>query len=262
MNAVNRLQCNVPADWRDDFSRCLYEWQGLESAGLALIAAYFGARYLKRQIKQASEHRQDEISRRHNAARLALPLALASISELLQEAADEIAGEIEQFEDEGYETAIDAVLGGKHDRKRFDRVSLPDGILQSFEKFVESLTLAQDIRHVGELISSLQIFLSRYNEFDLKGIAPRIGLEGLLLDAATIKLLNDEIYNYARFVDEGPFGIVGTGSVAEAWDKIHGKAQGLVFGRRSPDLFFAALKKDVGRSKQQGISPWIEKFEL
>lgn len=261
MSIVERLRCDVPGDWLDDFSQCLFEWQALEGAGLALLAAFIGAWFLKGQIKQAGDHRKDEIARRHNAARITLPLALASVSELIHESVDEIAAELEQFGPEGFDRTLDAILSEKASRLRFAPLNLSDDVILAFRQLVESLSNNVDIRHVAELIASLQVYLSRFNGFDLKGGGSRSGLEGLLLDAAKIQLLNDNIYNYARFVDDRPFGIVGVSPRSEAWEKIRGKAQGLVFRRRSPDFFFPAINEAIDRYKKANVSPWNEKIE-
>jgi hypothetical protein len=260
MSNTDLARCDIPPDWVSDFSQCLYEWQGLEGAGLALLAAFVGAWFLKSQIKQAGDHRKDEIARRHNAARLTLPLALASVSELIQKTVHQIAYELEQFGPDGFRKAFDANVEGKGHRRSFDPVRLSDDVISAFRQLVESLTDHQDVRHVAELVASLQIYSSRYDDFDLHGAGSRTNLEGLLLDAAKIQLLNDKIYNYARFVDDASFGVVGVGSVADAWDEIHGKAQGLVFRRDSPDFFFPAFQERIDRYKERGLSPWIEKF--
>jgi hypothetical protein len=102
--------------------------------------------------------------------------------------------------------------------------------------------------------------LSRYNDFKLDQAGAKLGLASLLLDAAKVKLLNDRIFNYARFVDDDSFGIVGVVGTADAWDEIHGSAQSLVFLRDSPDVFFPDFEELIERYKEQDISPWIEKF--
>lgn len=82
-----------------------------------------------------------------------------------------------------------------------------------------------------------------------------------MIDAAKVKLLNDRIFNYSRFVDEGSFGIVDIFSAAEVWDEIHKSAQSLVFRREIPDIFFADFQDRIQRYKERDVSPWIEKLE-
>ena len=259
MSELDVLRCDNPADWVSDLSQCLYDWQALEAAGLALLAAGISVAFLQRQIKQAREHRADEISRRHKAARLTLPLALAAVSELVQTIAEEVGDEFESFGPDGSRT-IEAILDKESDRARFEPALLPNEVLGSFEDFVASLDHERDVRHVAELVASIQILLSRYNGFDLPQAGAQHNLAGLLLDAAKVKLLNEKIYNYARFVDDSSFGIVGVLTPAEAWDEIHGKAQGLVFHRQSPDVFFPDLKNRIDSYKEHNVSPWNEKF--
>lgn len=254
------VRCATPPDWVSNFSQCLYDWQGLEAAVLALFAAGISVVFLRRQINQQQVDRADEIARRHNAARLTLPLALAAVSELVQKIADEAAEEFEKFGPDGFSKTFDAILEGGEPRHTFDPLALPNEVIGSIEKFVASLANPRDIRHVAELVASIQILLSRYNGFDLQQAGAQHNLSGLLLDAAKVKLLNEKIYNYARFVDDVSFGIVGVITPAEAWDQIYGKAQGLVFHRQSPDIFFPDLGRRIGGYKEHNVSPWNEKF--
>lgn len=260
MNATDLVRCDVPADWINTFSQCLYEWQGIEGALLALLAAGASIWFLQKQINQTQRHRTDELARRHNAARLTLPLTLSSISELVQSMANEIAVEFEKFGPDGFSKTFDAILEQGQVRSRFSPVTLPSEILASFQDFVSSLTHERDVRHVAELIGSIQILISRYNSFDINQTAASTNLIGLLLDCAKTKLLNEKIFNYARFVDDSEFGIIDKNSTANAWDEIHGAAQGLVFSRASPDAFFPELEQRIQQYKEHGVSPWMEKF--
>jgi hypothetical protein len=258
--AASQANCDVPADWTMDFSQCLYEWQGLEAAGLALVAAAIGATVILRQITQAREHREDEIARKHRAARLSLPLSLSAVSDLVQSIADNLADEFEQYAPNSEQKDIDAILDGRACRTRFEPVSLPHEVIHSFERFVESLEREEDIRHVAELMASIQILVSRYNGFDLNGVGARLGLVGRLLDAAKVKLLNEKIFNYARFVDDNGFGIVNAENKKKAWGEIHSAAQSLIFLRRRPDIFFSDLQNKIDGYKKHDIYPWNEKF--
>lgn len=242
-------------------STWLYRWQTLVAGGLALIGAYLTVRKIREQLAQSERHRNDDSQRRLNAARLTLPLALAEISELIQCTADEIASELEQLGAEGFDSAFDANVEGKAFRKHFEPVQLSDNVLEAFREFVQSLNDNQDIRHVAELIASIQIYLSRYNSFDFGMAGVQTTLEGYLLDAGKIKMMIDGMFNYARFVDDSSFGVVDVISLNDAWDQIHGKAQGLVFRRSSPDFFFPGIQERVQRYKELGLSPWTEKFE-
>ena len=111
------MKCSVPADWLSTFSQCLYDWQSLEAAMLALVAAAFSVWFVQKQIRQTQDHRRDEISRSHNAARVILPLTLAAVSEFLQQIADETAAEFEKLGPDGFSKTFDAIIedvGPKH----------------------------------------------------------------------------------------------------------------------------------------------------
>lgn len=259
-SATDLVRCDVPADWLNAFSQCLYEWQGIEGAVLALFAAGASIWFLQKQIKQAQHHRADELARKHNAARLTLPLTLSSISDLVQNIANEVADEFEKFGPDGFSKTFDAILEDGEVRTRFPAVTVPTEILVSFQGFVSSLTHAKDIRHAAELIGSIQILIARHNSFDINQAGASSNLIGLLLDCAKVKFLNERIFNYARFVDDSSFGVVDVIPVAEAWNSIHGAAQGLVFSRPSPDIFFPDLQQRVQSYKDHNVSPWIEKF--
>lgn len=260
MSTSDLVRCDTPNDWEIAFTQCLYDWQSLEAAGLALLAAVASVWFVQKQIRQAQAHRADEISRRHNAARLTLPLTLSAVSELIQAIADEVCDEFESFNPDGTRT-IKAILGDDAEMIRFNPKTLPNDVLGSFESFVASLDKKQDIRHVAELVASIQILLSRYNGFDFRQAGAQHSLIGLLVDAAKVRLLTEKIYNYARFVDDSSFGIVGALTSAEAWDQIHGKALSLVFHRQKPDIFFADVKQQIDAYKEGDVSPWNEKFE-
>jgi hypothetical protein len=237
----------------------LHDWQTLISGFLALGAALWAGRLLQEQISQAEKFRQDEIKHRHNGSRVVLPLALASINELCREVSNAIAHEIEVRQN--FDAAFDEAT--EHSALiQFKPVALAPEVISEMKGFAETLRGQKSVQHVGELMSSLQILASRYNSFDLSQHKDVVlhGLSELLIDAAKVGLLNDKMYNYGRFVD-GKFAIVGRIPDADAWDMIHAKAEGLIFGRRIPDIFFEPLKARIDRYKKNNRSPWIEKFD-
>jgi hypothetical protein len=238
----------------------LYDWQTLISGLLALGAAIWAGKLLRRQISQAEEFRRDEITHRHNASRVVLPLALSSIDELCREVSSAIAHEFEVRQN--FNEAFAEAAKDSEPPARFKPVSLSSEVISEMKGFAETLRGQKSVRHVGELMSSIQILISRFNSFDLDqgNDVVKYGLSGLLIDVAKVGLLNDKMYNYGRFVD-GKFAIVGRVSDAEAWDMIHKKAESLIFTRRIPDIFFEPLNERVQRYKKDGRSPWFEKFE-
>lgn len=254
------LYCRVPTQWLADPSLCLFEWQTLLSGLLALGAAFLGASFLYKQIGQTDRLHRDELRRQHAAARTALPIALSSISGMVSEIVSNVAHALESQDNPDFETAFADGAQSETDRK-MKSVSISPDVIALIQNFVETLNSQQNVRHTAELVSSIQILISRYNSFDLNGIGAVEGLYSLLLDSAKISLLNDSIYNYGRFIDEDDFSVIHRNSNATAWDMIHGKAQSAVFLRRSPDFFFGRLKERIERYKASDASPWLEKFQ-
>ncbi len=81
MSNSDPFSCAVLGDWTNDFSQCLFEWQGLESGILALVAAGAGVFFLNRQIKQ-QDHLHDSAKRsRFAVAKAKTPLAAIEISD-------------------------------------------------------------------------------------------------------------------------------------------------------------------------------------
>jgi hypothetical protein len=238
----------------------LYDWQTLAAGILALFAAIWAGILLQRQIRQSEDHRRDDVQRRHNAARLTMPLALAKISQLVQSIADQIAGELETFEPHSQARDIAETFG--NGPRKFEPVELSDDVVANFRRFVETLTERNDIKHTAELISQIQILIARFNSLDLQGAGVRSNLEDRLVDAAKARLLCDKMYDYARSVTHESFGIVGVISNEAAWQEIAKKAYGLVFLREYPDAFSPAIQDHVTRARERDLSPWIKRFKL
>ena len=254
------MYCRLPSHWLTDPSQCWYDWQGLISGILAVAAAFASIWFLKLQIAQTGQLHQNELERRHNAIRSVVPVALAAISEYCAAAVKEIASAIEDRQD-NFEVAFDANAQGRLGKVTFDPVPFPSDVIVTLQAFVETMTRPADVKHMAELLSSLQILQSRFKTFDLKQVAVEHGLHSLLLDVAKVQLLTDSIFNYGRFVDENSFSKI-EGTTQEAlWDEILGKAQGLVFSRSTPDIFFPKLGELVAARKKSLVSPWNEKFE-
>lgn len=259
MMAINAVSCAVPQQWATNFSQCLFDWQGLEAGTLALIAAGVSIWWIKKQIGQTRDLHAEEISRRHNAARAVLPLALASLTALAHQMADQIAQRMERYWEEERGAAEDGTIIHVSPN-RFDPVTIPQDSLASLRDFVETVTDKRDVRHVAELTASLQILVARYNDFDPKHAASQLTFTGLMLDAAKVRLLIDKMYNYARFVSDDHFGVVQDPPDMALWDEIHKSALGLIFFRDRPDDYFEGFKQQIRAYKSSGVSPWNEKF--
>lgn len=254
MGVLDRIWCDVPSDWASDFSQCLYEWQGLEAGALALFAAIVGAAYLQKQVRQAEEHRDDELKRRRIAAIVALPLTLARTSEMLQSIANEIAERYEKLlENPSADDSIIVIGAGV---TTFDPVEFPDENVRAFQDFVESLTNEHDIAHVAQLIASIQVLLARLRSFDPREVALERTLVSLMLACAWAAHLNDSLYDHARSVGAEPFSTSERDSTKD-WAKVKAKSHSLLFFRRNPDPMMTVLNETIDRYAANGSSPWI-----
>ena len=254
--------CRVPSDWSADFSGCLYDWQTLVGGGLALLAALLGALFLYFQIDQTAALNRADLVRRHNASRSVMPLGLAAISEFCASIVDQIAQAIELQDNPDFDLALQGHVDDYYKRMHFNPVKISDDVIAVIKEFIETLTDTSNVRHVAELLSKIQILQARFNGFNLHQIAAVESLYGLLLDSATVGLLNDRMFNYSRFVDDASFSLVGVVPTREAWDLVHKKANGLIFSRNIPDLFFSPLAEKIERYKKDDVSPWNEKFAV
>lgn len=79
------VSCDVPADWAVGFSQCLYEWQGLEAGGFAILAAFIGYLAIRKQIKHSKESEDRRLLRVFRARRSTLPLILSNTIQYAEE---------------------------------------------------------------------------------------------------------------------------------------------------------------------------------
>ncbi len=258
----SELACHIPSDWIVTFSACLYDWQTLISGLLALLAALLASCLIQKQIRQTEKIHRVEVSRRHAAVRCVLPLALSGISRFLQNLADSIAEEIERLDQALQADPDDPIVFMSMPRARFDPLEVPADQIAIIRDFVETLMRPGEIKHIAELSAQLQVLQARYNDFDFTQVCLADSLHALLLDVAVVGALNDSIFNYARTVDEGEFGIVGRLANDAAWLLVQRKLHGLVFSRPRFDIFVAEAHARIKRFKENDTSPWLEKFEI
>lgn len=259
---TDHAQCVVPANWIGDISQCWYEWQTLIGGFAAVIAAFFTIRTMNRQLAQVEKHRTDEIKRRHNAARTAMPFALSKLSTWCQNLANILLDEKERSSPQSIlgmpdEDFID--LSSKS--KRLPTVELDKSVTTSFVSFAETLDSDLDLKHVTELVSRMQILESRWIAFELSEFIIEERLLSLLIDISCTAYLNDCMFNYVRGLDGDSFGVVGKQPYEVAWKKIFQKAFSLVFDR--PDVFdIGRINEMLERRIEDGSSPWLEMFEV
>lgn len=244
------------------FGQWLYDWQNLVSGVLALLGAYWALMGIRQQIHVDREQNREEIRRKHNAARVALPLALAEVSSFVQAIADNVAAEIEAYGNQSNAEPREKLIRRGYAVEPLPKVKLPSDVISAFQNFVESLDSESEIRHIAELLSSIQILKARYESLDFSHVAMELTLYGRLIDAAKVGFLNDRLYNYGRFLDSQSFAVVNEWSNQEAWDKIMAKAHSLVFSRQVPDVFLKEIEKRITGYKERGQTPWLEKLDL
>jgi hypothetical protein len=236
----------------------LFNWQTLISGILALVAAGLAGRLLNKQILKTEALANEQLQRQHNAARVALSLTLAQVLQSCQNTGSTIAYNIEKIDKHADLTgAIPTRLILDIDR----RMKVPDDAINFFFTFLGTLTDEKEVKHVGELVSRIQIFQSKLSAFDTKNIIISDGLYNLLIDCAVIKFLTESIFNYVRFVDHESFATVGVISDAVAWNSILVSADGLYFTRHKVDNFHTKVSAKIAEYKKKEISPWLEKFE-
>ena len=251
---IDKVACRIPADWLTNPSQCWYEWQALVSGLLALGAAIWAGRQINKQIRVSEKLASEQLKRQHNAARIALPLALSAIIDFCQQTAADILNTIDslaaQADDDAAPTPL---LFGSH--------TIPDESVSLIYQFVETLDNRQDAKHVAELVAQLQIFHGRFETMPLLNLSIPDSLYGLFLTGATAKFLAESMLNYGRLVDEKSFAKVGTISDADAWDGIQLSATGLFFSRPWFDGYAGEVARLCQHCKENGTSPWLKKFE-
>lgn len=83
----------------------------------------------------------------------------------------------------------------------------------------------------------------------------------LLIDAAKTRMLAGSMFEYARFLDQKPFGMVGKASHGDVWDKIRDEARGILPGRSIFEKVVREFTDRIERKKEGGHSPWLERFD-
>ena len=239
----------------------LYDWQTLLSGLLALGAALWAGSLIRSQIAQADQFHRNEVKRSHNAARVALPMALSEVSRYIQQVAENVIAELERYGDGSDLVPREVLAQGGADVEPLPEVDLPKDVIPLFQSFVQTLSSDSDIRHVAELLSSLQILHARYSTLNFNQVAMESTLYGRLVDAAKVGYLNDSLFNYGRYLESGDFAVVNVVAPSDAWDEIHEKAVGFLFSRRNPESILVELSKRFEGYKARSTSPWLEKID-
>lgn len=197
MSMTDRLHCDVPADWINDFSQCLYEWQGLEGGGIALAAAGLGAWFLWRQIAQSDRHELERLQRQHLAVRATLPLTLSGLTESLKQmlwALHAIKGDVNK---NGFTT-------------QFDPPNAPTQHVIELQSVIASTDKQRVIEPISEIIRQIQTLWSRVevlkNDREQRSRAGlELNIDDWIIQTAKIHALVESLFDYARAESEdGP----------------------------------------------------------
>ncbi|MGV3513320.1 MAG: hypothetical protein ACO1OX_15065 [Novosphingobium sp.] len=205
MILTDHVQCAVLTDWFNDFSQCLYEWQGIEGGILALIAAYFSIRALRRQIEQAERHENERLDRQHNAVRATLPLTLSGLIENCQN-----------------------MLTALNDAKRIDldvdastEVYLPPvpaAHISELQDVISSSRSDHLPAYIGKIIQEIQTLYAQVSTLNNRQERQRrVGLDRdidiWILQAAKIHALVEGLFDYARYKVSKP-------PTSAAWERV------------------------------------------
>jgi hypothetical protein len=194
------LYCRLPTDWFSDLSLCWFEWQTLVSGLLAVTAAGFTVRYLKKQIAQSDKQERDRLRRQHDATRATLPLTLSGLIDAMRK----MLSELKQAKVEIKQTSV---------VKNFDPPSPPTEAIQELQQIILSTDNLNVVQTISEIIRQMQTLWTRVDVFrNEKEQASRSGLSleinERIIQAAKIHALIESLFDYARCeTEDGPKSI-------------------------------------------------------
>ncbi|CAO1649879.1 hypothetical protein [Parasphingorhabdus sp. NYA22] len=194
---TSHASCDIPADWINDFSQCLYEWQGIEAGALALLAALIGAIFLNRQISQNERHEVERIARQHKAVRATLPLALSGLCETMRQMLLEL-------------NDAKIVVRKQQYTKDFNPPATPDQHLSEFQAVIISTDAPSVVEPISEIIRQIQTLWSRVEVLQNKTEQERRAglvenIDDWMIQSAQIHAMVESLFKYSRSVEEmGP----------------------------------------------------------
>jgi hypothetical protein len=234
VSITDRVRCGVPIDWANDFSQCLFEWQGLGGGAIALAAAGLGAWFLWRQIAQSDRHERERLQRQHNALRATLPLTLSGLAESLKRmllALHAVKAEVRQS---GFTT-------------KFDPPGTPAQYVIELQSIIASTDKLKVIEPISEIIRQIQTLWARVevlkNEREQRSRAGlELNIDDWIVQSAQIHALIESLFEYARAESEdGPNDV--------SWER----AESIIFHLR---IESAALTERVKRGFEKSPNFW------
>lgn len=200
MNLTDHLRCDVPADWMNDFSQCVYEWQGLEGGLLALGAALLGVIFLRRQIQQSDRQERQRLQRQQNAVRATLPLTLSGLVETLRRMLLALAAAAAEVREAGFSSS-------------FDPPPTPTEHIAELQAVIASTDERTVTEPISEIIREIQTLWARVNVLrDRREQKRRVGLrqniDEWIIQTAQIHALVESLFAYARSEEiRGPISV-------------------------------------------------------
>jgi hypothetical protein len=185
--------CRTPANWCHDFSGCLYDWQSLIGAILAISAAAIGSILLYKQILQSDRHEKKRVERRLIAVRASLPLTLSQICEFASDSFGQLlAARSERSDDE-----LGPLAAG------FSPPSIPMTVISALQEVLEATDDPKIIDLISEIIREIQLISARCNSLldphEISGNFRICGkMDEYILQCARLHAISGSLFPFAR----------------------------------------------------------------
>ena len=190
MSNTDLARCDVPSDWISDFSQCLYEWQGLEAAGIAFLVAALTAAFLWHQIGQTERLEQRRLARQHRAKRSLMTHALSTATQFAERSIKALS------------EARRLLKANKRLLGNWTPPVFPSEVVQSLSEFLETSDDEPVNALVGELISQLQVhnarLVSMVSDEDTYRIGVALNIADYQIQAAKVRQLCGALFPYCR----------------------------------------------------------------
>lgn len=160
------------------FEFWLNRYQTLLTGVAALAAASASVFYLRKQIGQAEQHRQDQLLRDRAAARTMLPLALSAICE--------------------YSTRSVQSLNDRYAGRAAELPAIPTDALEQLVATVRTLEI-QHVEPFARIAQEIQVHNARVSDRHGNRRMNEANFHEYLLDAAEIYARVSSLFEFARF---------------------------------------------------------------
>lgn len=197
MNFTDYVRCETPIDWWDNFSQCLYEWQSLEAAILALIAAAISVYFLRRQIQQTDHQESKRLRRQHNAVRTTLPLTLSGLGQTLRKMLMALNAAGVKVRRQGYVDDFQAP------ETPVSHIAELQAVVASTDDPSVTELISRIVREIQILWSRVEMLTDRAQQERTAGLMESI--DDWIIQAAQAYALSESLFRYARMEDDsGP----------------------------------------------------------